>query len=305
MSQSEVSPLPKLPLGETISLSYAWFFQKFVDVLRISWLWLMLSAILVGAWSWVQWTAMADMLTHAQGTMRPGQLHVSHPFGVGLLMGLTSLVMTLGTVSIAVAWHRRIILGEEPGLSGGNIVTKPLWSYIGVGIGIALTALLPNVLIMVPAVLLLGTSTHGITGNQPSGTAFLLVPVIFTLYLTALAIVLRLSVLLPARAAGDWSLTFGQAWRRTRGNTWRMFWGLIACSVPPLIALQIIFVAVTAVIGFPSFEPTALPGTVPVLEMTIMSAAAFTLSLLIVPIYIGFLSHSYRHFVRGGLDAPA
>jgi len=28
----------------------------------------------------------------------------------------------------------------------------------------------------------------------------------------------------------------------------------------------------------------------------------FVLSLLIVPIYIGFLSHSYRHFFQGGID---
>ncbi len=63
MSDIDIAPpLPKLPLAEAISLSYAWFFQKFPDLLRISWLWLLICAALVGVSSWMQWTWMADVL---------------------------------------------------------------------------------------------------------------------------------------------------------------------------------------------------------------------------------------------------
>jgi hypothetical protein len=308
MSQIAIPALPKLPLGESISLSYAWFFRKFADVLRISWLWLVLSAILIGAGSWLQWTAMAHAFANAaKGTIRPAQLQMPSPLSVVLLLGLAYLVMMFGTTSIAVAWHRRTILGEQPGLSGGNIVTKPLWRYIGVGIAIALITFLPIAVILVPTALILGPATHGTSGNQPSGIAIaLIVLIVFALYITALAIMLRLSVLLPARATGDLTLTFRQAWRRTRGNTWRMFWGLIACSVPPAIAMQIIFVVVMAAIGISKVLPTVPTDgavTIPALGLAIMNMTFFVLYLLIVPLYIGFLSHSYRHFFQGSIVA--
>ncbi len=302
MAQNDVPPLPKLPLGETISLSYAWFFQKFADVLRISWLWLVLCAILIGSGSWLQFALMAEMFAGAaRGPMRPDQLHLPHSAGVVLLLSAGWLAMTLGTISIAVAWHRRIILGEQPGLSGANIATKPLWGYIGVGISIALIALLPILVVMIPATVLL-TPIQGATWKLPSGVTLVLVGL--ALYVVGVAIMLRLSVLLPARAAGDRSLTIGQAWRRTRGNTWRLFWGLIACSVPPAIAMEIIFLVAMTVVGISKLVPAPPSGsaTVPALEIAIMNATFLALYLLIVPIYIGFLSHSYRHFFQGGVS---
>jgi hypothetical protein len=36
-----------------------------------------------------------------------------------------------------------------------------------------------------------------------------------------------------------------------------------------------------------------------------MSTIFFVVYLLIVPIGIGFLSHAYRHFFQGGLEAAA
>ena len=72
MSDADTAPpLPKLPLGEVISLSYAWFFQKFPDVLRISWLWLVICAALVGVSSWMQWTWMMDVLGADTGVTIP------------------------------------------------------------------------------------------------------------------------------------------------------------------------------------------------------------------------------------------
>jgi hypothetical protein len=42
---------------------------------------------------------------------------------------------------------------------------------------------------------------------------------------------------------------------------------------------------------------------VPALGLTIMSTFMFVITLLIVPIYIGFLSQCYRHFFQGGIKA--
>jgi hypothetical protein len=298
MSQIAVPPLPKLPLGEAISLSYAWFFQKFADVLRISWLWLVLGGVLIGAANWMQWSGMAAAFADAaKSQTHLGQPRVTLPPGHGWLMLIAYLVVMLGTVSIAVAWHRRILLDEQPGLSGSNIASTALWHYIGTGIVLGLIFILLMLLIFVPIALIFGASAQSSTGDRPSGSVIAYIVLIaFALYITALSIVLRLSVLLPARAVGDSTLTFRQAWNRTRGNTWRMFWGLIACSLPPVIVLEIISLIVAAAVGFPRLAPTAGQVAVPALGLTIISTLMFVLSLLIVPIYIGFLSQSYRHF---------
>ncbi len=41
-------------------------------------------------------------------------------------------------VSIAVAWHRLVILNERPGCSGCNIATKDLWRYVAAAIALFL-----------------------------------------------------------------------------------------------------------------------------------------------------------------------
>jgi hypothetical protein len=301
MSQTGIPPFPKLPLGETISLSYAWFFQKFADVLRIAWLWLLLCAVVIAATSWLQWTWFASIMAGApEGTTQFIQPQMAHPFGFVVLTTLVYIVVTLGTVSIAVAWHRRIILDEQPGLSGGNIVTSPLWHYIGIGVLLGLLFVLPFVIILLPFAIILGVQSAGTPGHPPSGIAFLVIPLALILYTAGIAVMLRLIVLLPARAIGDLTLTFRQAWRRTGGNIWRMFWGLVACTLPPLIVLEILFHVVMAAIGF-SVTPIASSDdslTIPVLGLTIMNTTLFVLYVLIVPIYIGFLSHAYRHFFQ-------
>ncbi len=303
MSQIDIPPLPKLPLGEVISLSYAWFFQKFADVLRVSWLWLVLCAVMIGALNWVQWTWMAAAFAEAAKAQAHGlRPQIAPPSGLGWLSTLTYLIMTFATASIAVAWHRRIILDERPGLSGGNIVTSALWRYAGVGIVLGVICFLPIVFAAVPFTFVV-SAVQGVAGQQLNGAAIVaIVLFVIVCYPAALAVVLRLSVLLPAQAVGDTALGFRQAWRRTRGNIWRMFWGLVACCLPPLIVLEIISAIVMAAIGFSRFVPASGQFAVPAVGFTIMSTLMFVLSLLIVPIYIGFLSHSYRHFFQGGIE---
>jgi hypothetical protein len=301
MSEIAVQSLPKLPLRGAISLAYAWFFQKFADVLRVSWLWLVLGGVLMGGVNWLQWSWMAAAIADAANNSQAHreQPQIALPSGYGWLMLLAYLVFMLGTTSIAVAWHRRIILGEQPGLSGDNIATTALWRYVGICVVFGLMCYLPILLASAPVLLVLGLVAPG---YQPSGVAITsAVLILLVFYIVAISIVLRLSVLLPARAVGDLALTFRQAWRRTRGNTWRMFWGLIACSLPPMIVLEIISLIVVSAIGLPKFVPGNGQVAVPALGLTIMSTFMFVITLLIVPIYIGFLSQCYRHFFQGDI----
>ena len=62
-------------------------------------------------------------------------------YGVGL-------IKLLAGVSIAVAWHRLILLGEQPRLSGTNLATISLWRYVGIALAIYVIATLPAVVIL-------------------------------------------------------------------------------------------------------------------------------------------------------------
>ena len=102
---------------------------------------------------------------------------------------------------------------------------------------------------------------------------------------------LRLMLLMPARAIGDTQLTVAETWDRTRGNTWRLFWGLIACLMPPLIPALFLELAI---IGAPS------PGKAGIVEFLNRVAIAHPIFLgyylLMMPICIGFMSLAYQHF---------
>jgi len=271
---------PKLPLGRTIRLSYSTYFGQFSDVLRASWLWLVLAGAFTGAISW----KLAAMVDASETSMQPSSVLA----GVN---GLYTIIFLLGTVSIAVAWHRAMILREHPGPSGSNIASGSVWRYIWISIVLTFVVMLPT------AGLILLTSYLFPAEKVPAGIA---VAVIIVIVLAAAAASIRLSLLLPARAVGNIALSFKQTWDRTRGNTWRLFWGMLATALPPML-IVILAEAVLAALGaFPN--PNTLPTAAMALPMAIASIVVTICYLLIVPIGIGFLSHAYRHFFQGGLQ---
>jgi hypothetical protein len=280
---------PKLPLWRTVRLSYSTYFQHFIDALRTSWLWLVVVGAFTGFASWQQWSWMAAVLARAV----PSRAQPALPLETGLLLNLDQALVLFAGVSIAVAWHRLMILGERPGLSAGNVASKTLWHYIGVGLVIILIMALPLVLIFAPMIYFIPKAA----GGTPPPWFFALIPIFMLLYCVAMAIMLRLSLLLPARAIGNLDLTFKQTWNRSRGNTWRMFWGIAACTFPPLLLAQFGYLLT---FGFP--DPREFGGEDIVARMTANSVVFMIYYLLILPIGIGFLSHAYRHFFQGGIE---
>jgi hypothetical protein len=278
---------PKLPLWRSISLSYSTYFRDFPDVLRASWLWLVLVAVLTGFANWLQWSWMATVLANVKSGVPP---QISRPIEMTVLSNAAGLAVMIAGVSIAVAWHRRILLDERPGFSGSNIVTRALWRYVGAGLAIFLISIGPAMLIALPVLLLVAPAGTPIAPQQ--GAQFpLLMLLIVALYVAGFAAMLRLSMLLPARAIGNAGLTFEQAWNRSRGNIWRIFWGIVACTLPPVMAVQIV---VLLAIGFPTDAMFASDGFVT--RMAVSGTIFLAYYVLITPIGIGFLSHAYRHF---------
>jgi hypothetical protein len=289
---------PKLPLWHTVSLSYSTFFAHFKDVLQISWLWLLVVTPLTGATSWLQMSWMGEVIANSKRGVPP-QIPAK-PIDMMVLGNASTLAILFAGVSIAVAWHRRLILGEHPGFSGSNIASSNLWRYIGIGILICLIVAIPALVIIVPIFFWVLPQTTGTTVVPVNSSIFPIIILVFLIYIVAFAVILRLSLLLPARAVRDLTLTFKGAWNRTRGNTWRIFWGIVITTVPPILAAEIVLLIF---LGFPN------PGTLAngaFIGRWIITSVIFTgYYLLILPISIGFLSHSYRHFVQAGVDQSA
>ena len=282
-------PYPKLPLWSTIGLSYSTYFRHFIDALSASWLWLVLVTPLTAVASWQQWSWMGAVIAGAQRGIPVQTLAL--PFEVQVLSNVDYLLVLLASVSIAVAWHRLMILGDHPGFSGSNVATRHLWRYIGIGLVIFLIFFLPAV-IMFPMFYLFFPPLPG--AGPPRAPFFVVLLAFVVLDIFAVAVALRLTLLLPARAVGDLRLTFEQMWNRTRGNAWRLFWGVAFTTVPPLLLGEI---GVLFAGGGPP-NPLKFLNEDFVARMTVNSCVFVIYYLLILPIGIGFLSHAYRHFFQ-------
>jgi membrane-anchored glycerophosphoryl diester phosphodiesterase (GDPDase) len=189
-----------------------------------------------------------------------------------------------------------MILNEQPSFSGSNVATKDLWRYIVVAITLFLIFFLPVAAVMLPTFYYLLPAPGA--AMLPAGffPLFLLGVI---LYAVGAAVAFRLTLLLPARAIGNVDLTFRQTWDRTRGNIWRLFWGVAVTTSPPLLIGQIVFLLR---FGFP--RPGVAGGDDFIAQMTTVSTISTVYYLLIVPIGIGFLSHAYRHFFQAPLQLP-
>jgi hypothetical protein len=146
---------------------------------------------------------------------------------IGLLLaGPLALVSIPGTVSIVVGWHRRIIQGLIP--TGPFPVSgRAILAYLGRG---ALAFGIP----IIPYVLSLAALRTAFPGaTQEGGVASVLVyGWIFVGLVAASLVAMRLSVMLPAIAVGDRSITLRRAWSITKGNTWRLFLGAFVAALP-------------------------------------------------------------------------
>jgi hypothetical protein len=292
MSAAEGSaslPYPKLPLWNTICLSYSTYFYHFIDALRTSWLWLVVVAALTGVVSWQKWSWIATLMANPPSLLQM----LNQPPEPIAFRDIYVLLTLFAGVSIAVAWHRLVILGQDPGLSASNVATRNFWRYAG----IAIALFVPFALASLPTYLSLPLGSGG--ALLPPG--FFMRTLLSSLasallYVVGTAIVFRLILLLPARAIGDLGLTFRQVWDRTRGNTWRMILGIAACVTPPMLPLQL---ATLAMIRFPN---RGIASEDFAAQMTTHSVIFAVCYLLILPISIGFLSHAYRHFFQAPLE---
>lgn len=274
---SAMAPLPPgpLPFWSTLGQTFALPLQHLGSVLRLTWAWAILLALVTGV--------LYRLLDDAQITA----LQQGAGFGPA---GLNLLSLLLGLVigsSVAVGWHRLLLLGEQPVTAGYLRLDNTVWRYIAVA-GLMLVLSMP----FFATAFLMGQVAPELTpkpGQPPpelGGGAALLVLVMLAAMCVAFLVTTRWSLALPARAIDDLGLTLGDSWRLTQGNFWRLFAGTMACYLPTLV--------VASLVASPGLAGGGPSGYI----VSVMLSSAAGLVTSVFP--LAFLSLAYRHFTRLG-----
>ncbi len=191
--------------------------------LRAQWPWFVLLAVL--------FTVLASMVdiefTSDQAAMEAQLKEHPERAGTFVFAMLTAIfAVMLAFASIAVSWHRYVLLDEVPQGLAKLRVDNIVWRYFGnlwlIGLMVAVAAL-PLTFVVLPLL-----SVNPVLG----GGAFMAY-----VFFILLPIVYRLSIKLPAVAVGRQGFRMGDAWNVSRGN-----WGQI-------VGLGLVYTAISWVIG--------------------------------------------------------
>lgn len=181
--------------------------------LRISWPWLIIFAVI--------FSVLFYMVKQSGfGTTPLEPERGAGTFSFSILIG--AIVYLIGFSSIAVNWHRYILLDEFPSVSGSLRLDGLVWQYLVRAIAAVfltfLIILVPLIIVamVAPALILPPTSTGG-GENSPFGAAPILWigQAILTSFITA--IFFRFGLALPATAVGRPEIGIFDSWRRTGG----------------------------------------------------------------------------------------
>lgn len=192
-----------LPVWQMVGASYAFTARSFSQLIRISWLpiLMMLPVFVLASWLVSPWQPQA------------GQL--SKDIITEFMTALPGLVQLPFLASIAVAWHRLVLRQET--VSGWLYARcdATVWRYTGFGLFLNLLSYLPLILY-----------GGGTAEQKLLASVMTLVFVVFLLP--------RIALSLPAIAL-ERELDPWEAWRATSGNTLRLgFAGIL--SLLPLLA---------------------------------------------------------------------
>jgi hypothetical protein len=217
----------QLPVLAALSHAFSSVWHHRAVALRISWAWYVILAVILAA---------------------GGQLLAGRPAGDGQTLPADTLALELGMIlivlvvnsSIAVNWHRFILLDEIPGQLESLRLDGKVWRYFGntlllvLGIGVvSILAAFPLIFIAVAA-----------NAMQVAPFAGLLA------VLAVSAIVfLRLAIKLPAIAINGGGFRFADAWRASAGNGIQIA-GLFLAVILVLMTIATVVALIGLIEGF-------------------------------------------------------
>lgn len=221
MTLLEVTGRCKLPVWRTVRACYASVLQNLRQLVRISWLWLLIMVPVYAATNWLvspDWTGTAPRWVREIAPVMP--LVVELPF----------------LASIAVAWHRLVLGYERVSASAYLRLDRQVWLYAVCSLGFL-------VLTTGPFLPVIAVHTQHSDWLLDLDTETFLLAIMLPLVVPSLAagvfLLPRLSLVLPALALGE-RLSLWDAWRATRGNTLRLALATCLCMLPALFLVMVL-----------------------------------------------------------------
>lgn len=262
--------------------------------LKIAWPWLVLLVLLGQPFTPFQFFDLLEE-DRIEETIYPG------------IILLNVIIYVSAWSSIAVLWHRRILLGEES--MDFIIVNKSAVNYLRRYIWIAINVALLMFLILIPFAIIaiifdaifdlshidINLSSSGKYFNDFDFLIYLLnfAQIGWTEFVIALPFFglsammsLRFSVSLPAAALENSKITPDSAWTVTQGNSIRLFSAMLLASIPYSVAMSILKYCVNALYSSES-----------VLSMLLTNVLWNLGSMVLILIAVTFLSVAYAFFI--------
>ena len=200
----------------TVAFGYvlASAYRNFGPAIRMSWPWMAVyAALLTLAVTFFPGVAQilsgntTDPLVNAPATW--------------LVMVLLLFVSALAFSSLAVNWHRFMLVGDEAEGLERLRIDGTVWRYLG-NLSLLLLVFLPAGLIVMSIGLAASGTMLGF-GEQGGASSFVLAVVIALLPVLVILVTLqRLMIKLPAIALGRRDFGFGEAWADSKGNVFRL-----------------------------------------------------------------------------------
>ncbi|MGJ4925861.1 hypothetical protein ACQR1I_11115 [Bradyrhizobium sp. HKCCYLS2038] len=236
----------------------------FGAILRIAWPWLVVCALLPAP-------AMALRMAGLFG-----------PAGTTAVTVAEHLVVVFAGFSIAVAWHRHLILDQAAAASVGNVLSSNLWRFTAAAVLMGLLAWLPMLLTALlpePRVPVSLTGEEWITFALPA----------LLVRLVIVALICRLCLAMPMNAINAHGFGLTASWRATRGPLLRIMLCIAACVLLPYTVLGHVQTMI--------YRAILIQDSVPVLPsmqtLLLLQGATNVIHLLIVPLAASFLSIAY------------
>ena len=260
----------KLPLFKTVAMAYASVFQNLGVLARCVAGWV----VVVPATYLISLGLIAWLIDH-DAAFAESYRNWS-PGGRNWAVGALTTFTYLGALaSVAVSWHRYIIVHDMPsGILPGKWARMFAYSW-----RIAIMALVFLLIAIIGSRLAIGLAPTERFGASIDPRAVLAAVVL--LLLAAAMLFMRWSLVLPGAAAGGQRWTFTRSYELTRGNSWRLLWGMLLA--------QLLFPIFDRALTYASepYGPTA---------HLVATALISVISLINMVVGVSFVSYTYLHF---------
>ena len=277
------------PVGVVVTKAYGALYRHFGYALRICWAWII---VMTSA------RVAADLVKTYMLVDQAGRPLLG--FDLTFLVGW---FLFIPLASIAVAWHRLLLLDEQDPSALYMRLDRLVWSYFGMAVFIYVVSLAP---VFVPwglAQIVKATAGLGAEGSpeqQPVWIYLLsprgnpLIPFLQTIAIMVfLGLSARLGIVLPAKALARAGFTLKRVWEATRGHSWGLLMGMIFCIAP--------FFLVTAFLRRLGLHFSLADG--PLLHIADWLATE-TMGTVLGLVEVAYLTHCFLFFFPGTGEAP-